>query len=353
MAKRSPILGYNHNVRHRGLLFHIQTEDSGVENPHIFTHLFHGGVIIASRKLEYDRESAEEVVKSLMQAQHKASLKALKAGTFDEKISTYLGDEPELQPVAQRRVARDTLESTPAPSRQTGPQRTPAPPEPPPLTRVRADSQPPAYAMQGQLDGDGLMEPSNTRRTDDVSAAFRLIKREPTAPAAEPSTEIEILPQAAGKRRGGSHTGYSLHRTGQLEVIPEIHDQPTAPVARGKGRAPAVVSPIAARPPAAMTRPAGKHAPPPQALRPAPKPPPPPAASPAVPRAAVVVSRPAVIVGAPPRIVSPREGGPPIPRNIRRARESSRPSLFGKDLISERSLDEVILAYLSEDASEK
>ena len=353
MAKRSPILGYNHNVRHRGLLFHIQTEDSGIDNPHIFTHLFHGGVIIASRKLEYDRESAEEVVKSLMQAQHKASLKALKAGTFDEKISTYLGDEPELQPVAQRRIARDTLESpAPAPARQTGPQRTPAPPEPPPLTRVRADSQPPAYAMQGQLDSDGLTEPSSTRRTDDVSAAFRLIKREPTAPAAEPSTEIEILPHAAGKRRGGSHTGYSLHRTGQLEVIPEIHDQPTAPVARGKGRAPAVVSPIAARPPQAMTRPAGKHAPPPQALRPAPKPPPPPAASPAVPRAAVVVSRPAVIVGAPPRIVSPREG-PPVPRNIRRARESSRPSLFGKDLISERSLDEVILAYLSEDASEK
>lgn len=355
MAKRSPILGYNHNVRHRGLLFHIQTEDSGVDNPHIFTHLFHGGVIIASRKLEYDRESAEDVVKSLMQAQHKASLKALKAGTFDEKISSYLGDQPDLQPVVPRRIARDTLESTPPPSlaRQTGPQRTPAPPEPPPLTRVRADSQPPAYATQGQLENDVMPEPSKTRRTDDVSAAFRLIKREPTAPAAEPSVEIEILPHAAGKRRAGSQTGYSIHRTGQLEVIPEIHDQPTAPVARGKGRAPAVVSPIAARPPSTANRPAGKHAPPPQALRPAPKPPPPPAVSPAVSRAAVVVSRPAVIVGAPPRIVSPREGGPPIPRNIRRARESSRPSLFGKDLISERSLDEVILAYLSEDASEK
>jgi hypothetical protein len=40
-----------------------------------------------------------------------------------------------------------------------------------------------------------------------------------------------------------------------------------------------------------------------------------------------------------------REGSRP-----RRAREE--PRLFGKDLISEKSLDEVILAYLSEDASE-
>ena len=360
VAKRSPILGYNHNVRHRGLLFHIQTEDSGVDNPHIFTHLFHGGVIIASRKLEYDPESAEDVVKSLMQAQHKASLRALKSGTFDEKISTYLVDQPGLQPPATGRAARDTVESTPPPapvSRQTGPQRAPEPPAPPPLTRVgRPPTQPPALAAQGQLDNDAaiMTEPSRTARTDDVSAAFRLIKREPTAPVAESSVEIEILPGPAGKRRAGSQTGYSLHRTGQLEVIPEIHDQPTAPVARGKGRAPAVVSPIAARPPPAVTRPAGKHPTPPSpTLRPAPRPPPPPAVASPGPRAAVVVARPAVIVGAPPRIVSPREGSPPVPRNIRRARESTRPSLFGKDLISERSLDEVILAYLSEDATEK
>src|SRR5882724_11426117 len=45
VGKRSPILGYNHNVRYRGLVFHVQTEDSGVASPHLFTHLFHTGVI--------------------------------------------------------------------------------------------------------------------------------------------------------------------------------------------------------------------------------------------------------------------------------------------------------------------
>ena len=55
MAKRSPILGYNHNVRFRGIVFHVQTEDSGLLNPHVFSHLFHGGVILTTRKLVYEK----------------------------------------------------------------------------------------------------------------------------------------------------------------------------------------------------------------------------------------------------------------------------------------------------------
>ncbi|HEX4416591.1 MAG TPA: hypothetical protein VH165_01775, partial [Kofleriaceae bacterium] len=98
MGKRSPILGYNHNVRYRGLVFHVQTEDSGVASPHLFTHLFHGGVIVSSRKLVYDAGSAEESIKSLMQAQHKATLKDLRRGHFDDKIDSYLGGTPGLLP---------------------------------------------------------------------------------------------------------------------------------------------------------------------------------------------------------------------------------------------------------------
>ncbi len=96
MAKRSPILGYNHNVRYRGLIFHVQTEDSGVLSPHLFTHLFHAGVIVSTRKLVYDAGSDEGAIKSLMQAQHKAVMKDLKKGTFDEKIDQYLGGTPGL-----------------------------------------------------------------------------------------------------------------------------------------------------------------------------------------------------------------------------------------------------------------
>ena len=95
MAKpRSPVLGYNHNIRHKGWIFHVQTEDSGIHSPHVYTHLFHAGVIIASKKVEYDAEADGDVVKGLMQAQHKAVMRELKHGHYDDKIKTRLGDAP-------------------------------------------------------------------------------------------------------------------------------------------------------------------------------------------------------------------------------------------------------------------
>ncbi len=84
----SPLLGYNTNVRHKGKLYHIQTEDSGVNHPHIITHLFaDGGRIIASRKTSYAEaigaEDLKSVVKKMMQEQHKAMFIALRDGIYD------------------------------------------------------------------------------------------------------------------------------------------------------------------------------------------------------------------------------------------------------------------------------
>ena len=50
--------GFNTNIRHRGVLFHVQTEDSGKANPHVITHLFHGGNIMASEKRDYSEQLA-------------------------------------------------------------------------------------------------------------------------------------------------------------------------------------------------------------------------------------------------------------------------------------------------------
>ena len=67
------------------------------------------------------------------------------------------------------------------------------------------------------------------------------------------------------------------------------------------------------------------------------------------------MSKPAVIVGAPPRVIgggAPAATGRTPTSRVRQAREDSESGMFGQDLISEKSLDEVILAYLSEDNSE-
>ncbi|UCD84243.1 MAG: hypothetical protein JSU92_13340 [Deltaproteobacteria bacterium] len=82
------ILGFNHNIKYKGIMFHIQTEDSGVTNPHVITHIFIGGNIVATKKTNYDdiikADRLEDVVRDIMEEQHKQMMKDLLAGTYDE-----------------------------------------------------------------------------------------------------------------------------------------------------------------------------------------------------------------------------------------------------------------------------
>ena len=84
------ITGFNTNVRHRDRTFHVQTEDSGRKRPKIITLLYEGGVILFSKKTSYaehvDADNVQEVVRELMESQHREMLVGLKAGDFDEKI---------------------------------------------------------------------------------------------------------------------------------------------------------------------------------------------------------------------------------------------------------------------------
>jgi hypothetical protein len=90
------LTGFNTNIRHRGVLFHVQSEDSGRSHPHIITHLYHGGTIVFSEKSSYasrvSEADLEEVVRGLMESQHKAMLKRLRAGDFNDAIRERLGD---------------------------------------------------------------------------------------------------------------------------------------------------------------------------------------------------------------------------------------------------------------------
>jgi hypothetical protein len=96
MAKtfEKAVTGFNHNIKHKGKVYHVQTEDSGVNNPHIITHLFVGGNILASKKTSYadilNAENLAEVVRELMEEQHKEMLRNLINGVYDnyEHIAT-------------------------------------------------------------------------------------------------------------------------------------------------------------------------------------------------------------------------------------------------------------------------
>jgi len=82
-------VGYNHNVKHKGKEYHIQTEDSGEPSKTITTLLYSEGTIVGSRKMNYSKiaseyENYESQLRELMQKQHKQMLMNLKNGDFDD-----------------------------------------------------------------------------------------------------------------------------------------------------------------------------------------------------------------------------------------------------------------------------
>src|SRR6187401_2873042 len=88
-VRQSPVLGYNHNLRHGGRVFHVQTEDSGQGYARLHTHLFYEGTILSSKKQEYDPASPEDKVRALMQQLHKAMIKELTHGEHDARIGNF------------------------------------------------------------------------------------------------------------------------------------------------------------------------------------------------------------------------------------------------------------------------
>lgn len=89
------ITGYNTDVRHQEVVFHVQTEDKGTENPFIESLVYVGGQVLAAKRASYanllsgDRE--DKAVVELMERQHRTVIAAIKNGRFDAKLQARLG----------------------------------------------------------------------------------------------------------------------------------------------------------------------------------------------------------------------------------------------------------------------
>jgi len=79
------ITGFNTDVKFRGLVYHVQTEDKGPQNPLIETLVYKGGEILASRRLPYAdliKDHDETAITKLMEDQHKGMMIEVKKGKF-------------------------------------------------------------------------------------------------------------------------------------------------------------------------------------------------------------------------------------------------------------------------------
>jgi hypothetical protein len=247
----APVVGFNHNVKHGPRIYHVQTEDSGLPHAHYITHLFVGGNIVASMKTSYAEKIADPnlaaEVRGLMESQHKAMLKRLVSGEFNqvaERLSANHYDPGVLADGSNQASYVNTAPTAPAPARRPPPALAPTP-----------------------------------------AAVPKAAPRAP-APVAKPAPPQPVW-------------------------------QPSPPSA--SPRTPGQPLPAVTRAPGQSSRPSA----PPRMVPVAPVTPPPPARP---------AARPALFSETP--VEAPHE---------------DLPTLFAEELISEKSLDEVILAFLSAD----
>ncbi|BCA80654.1 hypothetical protein [Desulfuromonas sp. AOP6] len=99
------VVGFNHNFRYKNEVYHIQTEDGGLKNPHIVTLLYRGGTILASKKTSYadilGTSHLETVVEGRMKTQHREMIRRLKDGELDAVL---FGAKAEASPGSQSKA---------------------------------------------------------------------------------------------------------------------------------------------------------------------------------------------------------------------------------------------------------
>lgn len=82
------ITGFNTDIPHEGVTYHVQTEDKGLDTPLILSLVYVGGAIIASKRTRYDdllqTGFDEKVLTDRLQRQHKLICAAIRAGRIEE-----------------------------------------------------------------------------------------------------------------------------------------------------------------------------------------------------------------------------------------------------------------------------
>ncbi len=81
------ITGYNTDIKHADRVFHVQTEDKGVDNPTVESLIYCGGKIIASRQYSYGKllgeGYSEGLVQELVDSQHRKMMRDIRGGKYD------------------------------------------------------------------------------------------------------------------------------------------------------------------------------------------------------------------------------------------------------------------------------
>ncbi|MBS1792859.1 MAG: hypothetical protein JSS81_03335 [Acidobacteria bacterium] len=100
------ITGFNTDIEHDGVIYHVQTEDKGVETPLILSLVYNRGTILASKRTPYEdliqNGLDEKILAERLQKQHKLLCAAVRAGRIEELIKMTARDAAAKRDAKQR-----------------------------------------------------------------------------------------------------------------------------------------------------------------------------------------------------------------------------------------------------------
>ena len=206
------ITGFNTDIEHGGVVYHVQTEDKGLETPFILSLVYVGGAILASKRAPYDDLLAAGfdagALAERLQRQHKLLCAAITAGRIEDlkrlgqrepaavkatktaaaappppppAAVTVVGSEPIDPPTS---VTPDTLtEAIPPPP-------PPAPSAPPEVPVVAAHEFVPAEALDAL--NVNLLEERDFRGGEVVTLRIRVSRGPLESRQAAPSVPVTV-----------------------------------------------------------------------------------------------------------------------------------------------------------------
>jgi len=114
------ITGFNTDIEHGGVIYHVQTEDKGLDSPIILSLVYVGGTILASKRSPYEDLIAEgfsdELLAERLKRQHRLICAAINSGRIDDlkKMSgrgrEVPGKQEVVETVDEEAVASPTVE---------------------------------------------------------------------------------------------------------------------------------------------------------------------------------------------------------------------------------------------------
>ncbi|HEY3567017.1 MAG TPA: hypothetical protein VGP73_03705 [Thermoanaerobaculia bacterium] len=181
------ITGYNTDVRHGEVVFHVQTEDKGVSNPYIESLVYVGGQVLASKRASYAEMIAEgkeeKDIVALMDHQHRTMIAAIRHGKLDGKLAA----------LSASRMTGPMPVATPQTGMQPVVVRHPSgpmasPPSPPPAAPAADIGETVARALGG---GETLARPATATATPETP--MEPMAARPARPAVSERTLDQVI----------------------------------------------------------------------------------------------------------------------------------------------------------------